>query len=139
MDEQVGKFNKQVRELLTMLKEELPKDAMIDTIQRKFTLAISLDRKLVLEEMTPELMQYKDFIADNRIDDLINMDWENELMEHRLVQQEEDKTSIREMTSLIKQLWDAYDAEQKTRTRKIIKRLLNHCIKYHKAKKDGLA
>jgi hypothetical protein len=139
MDEQVGKFNKQVRELLTMLKEELPKDAMIDTIQRKFTLAISLDRKLVLEEMTPELMQYKDFIADNRIDDLINMDWENELKEHRLVQQEEDKTSIREMTSLIKQLWDAYDAEQKTRTRKIIKRLLNHCIKYHKAKKDGLA
>ncbi len=138
MDEQVGKFNKQIRELLTMLKEELPRDAMIDSIQRKFTLAVSLDRKLVLEEMTTELMQYKDFIADDRLEDLIYMDWEKELAEHRFVQQDSDKTSIREMTALIKQLWGAYDDQQKTRTRKIIKRLLNHCIKYHKAKKDGL-
>jgi len=138
MDEQVRKYNNQIRELLNLLKEELPKDGMMDTVQRKFLLAISIDRTCIIEETTPELMQYRDFIADNRIDELINMDWNNELNKRHMDEDDTiNKNSIRDMINLIRRIWNQYDDEQKLYIKKIIKRLLNYCIKYHRAKLEN--
>ncbi len=135
MDEQIRKFNNQIRELLTLLENELPKNGMMDSMQRKFRLAVSVDRTCLIEETIPELMSYRDFIADGRIDELINMDWDEEV-DKRVVDEDEDlnKNSIRDMIKLIKDIWNEYDDDQKKIIGKILKRLLNYSIKYQRAK-----
>ncbi len=137
MDDQVRKYNNKIRELLTVLEADLPKASSMDVIQRKFRLAISIDRTCIIEETTPELLQYRDYIAEDRIDELISKDWDAEIAKKALPAESLDKNSIMDMIRLLRDLWSGYDDEQKAFVRKTLKRLLNYCIKYHKAKQEN--
>lgn len=135
MDDYVRKFNNKIRELLTVLESDLPKDADMETIQRKFRLAISIDRTCIIEESTHELLEYRDYIVNDRLDELVNMDWTKKINDRVSIEKTiVDKHSIMEMVALLRNLWTTYDDEQKTFIRKSLKHLLNYCIKYHKVK-----
>ncbi len=138
MDEQVRKFNGQVRELITLLEAELPDNEMIETASRKFRLAVSIDRTCIIEEAMPELMGYRDFIADGRIDELVAKDWDSEVESHIDDDDDDvDKNSIRELIKLLKEIWDGYDSESRHAVAKILKRMLSYAIKYQRAKLSG--
>lgn len=80
-------------------------------------------------------MQYKDFIAENRINELVNRDWLERLDSSGI--NNNVKNGISNMIQLLKKLWDNYDNDQKMYIGKSLKHLLNYCIKYHKAKADN--
>ncbi len=138
MDEQVRKYNTLIRELLDMISADLPGNKMVETIRRRFRVALACDRTYILEETSPEMLEYRDIIAEERWDDLIYKDWESEIdKKNDDLMYEIDNRSLRDMISLLRSLWETYDEEQKTFVKKSMKRLLSYCVKYLRFKADG--
>lgn len=138
MDEQVRKYNKQIRELLDIISNELTDNPLVDTIQRRFRVALSIDRTYIIEETSPEMLLYRDIIAEERWNDLIYKDWEKEIEKQgQQMMYEVDNNSLRDMVSLLRQIWESYDEEQRGYVKKSMKKLLSYCVKYHKAKLEG--
>lgn len=140
MDEQVRKYNTQIRELLDMISAEFPNNSMIETIHRRFRVALSIDRTYILEETSPEMLLYRDIIAEGRWDDLIYKNWEEQIdKKSSELMYEIDNNSLRDMVGLLRQVWENYDDDQKKYVQKAMKKLLSYCVKYHKAKAEGQA
>ena len=138
MDEQVRKYNTQIRELLDIISAEFPKNALIDTIHRRFRVALSIDRTYILEETSPELLLYRDIIAEGRWNDLIYKNWESQIENKKNeLMYEVDNNSLRDMVGLLRQIWESYSEEQQDYVKKAMKRLLSCCVRYHKAKAEG--
>lgn len=138
MDEQVRKYNTQIRELLDIISAEFPNNSLISTIHRRFRVALSIDRTYILEETSPELLLYRDFIAEERWNDLIYKNWEDQIDNKSTeLMYEVDNNSLRDMVGLLRQIWENYDAEQQKYVQKAMKRLLSCCVRYHKAKAEG--
>lgn len=140
MDEQLRKYNIKIRELLDMISADLPNNPMVATIHRRFRVAVATDRTFIIEETAPELLRYREFIADNRIDELIDNNWEEQIeKEEDALMYEIDNNSLRDMVGLLRSIWTGYDDEQRAYVRKAMRTLLSCCIKYHKAKAAGQA
>lgn len=138
MDEQVRKYNKQIQQILQIIGNELTDNPLVDTIQRRFRVALSIDRTYIIEETSPEMLDYRDLIAEERWEDLIYKDWETQISQQKdQMMYEVDNNSLRDMVGLLRQLWESYDDEQKMYIKKSMKKLLSYCIKYHIAKKEG--
>lgn len=138
MDEQVRKYNTLIRELLDLISAELTNHPLIDTIHRRFRVALSIDRTYIIEETSPEMLLYRDIIAEDRWEDLIYKNWEAEIdSQGNQLMHEVNNNSLRDMISLLRQIWENYESEQKEYVKKSMKRLLSYCIKYHKAKLEG--
>lgn len=138
MDEQVRKYNTQIRELLDMISAECPNNALVSTIHRRFRVALSIDRTFILEETSPELLLYRDYIAEERWNDLIYKNWEEQIEKNKDdLMHEVDNNSLRDMIGLLREIWERYDEEQRKYVQKAMKRLLSCCVRYHKAKAEG--
>jgi hypothetical protein len=138
MDEQVRKYNTQIRELLDIIAAELPNNKLISTIHRRFRVALSVDRTYIIEETAPELLLYRDFISEGRWDDLIYKNWENEIEDQtKQMIYEVDNNSLRDMVGLLRSIWQQYDTKQQAYVHRSMKRLLSYCIKYFNAKLEG--
>lgn len=138
MDEQIRKYNTLIRELLDIIAGELPEHPLIDTIRRRFRVALSLDRTYIIEETSPEMLMYRDLIVEDRWEELIYKNWEAEIdKKDSELMHEVDNNSLRDMVSLLRQIWEGYDAEQRAFVIKSMKKLLSYCVKYHKAKIEG--
>jgi hypothetical protein len=139
MDVNVRKYNNQIRELLDLIDAELPNNSMVATIHRRFRVALSIDRTYIIEETSPELLLYRDYIAEDRIEELIQKNWEAEIDKTKdELMYEIDNNSLRDMVGLLRQLWENYATDQRAYVYKSLKKLLSYCIKYHKAKADGI-
>lgn len=137
MDEQVRKYNTQIRELLDLISAELPNSTLVDVIRRRFRVALSIDRTYILEETSPEMLLYRDIIAEGKYDELIYKNWEEEIeKKDGALMHEVDNNSLRDMIGLLRQVWESYDEEQKNYIQKALRKLLSYCIKYHKAKAE---
>lgn len=140
MDEQVRKYNTQIRELLDLISAELPNNTLVDAIRRRFRVALSIDRTYILEETSPEMLLYRDIIAEGKYDELIYKNWEEEIeKKDKALMYEVDNNSLRDMIGLLRQLWESYDEEQKNYVQKALRKLLSYCVKYHKAKVEEFA
>ncbi len=138
MDEQVRKYNTLIRELLDMISDSLPGNSMVETIRRRFRVALACDRTYILEETAPEMLDYRDIIAEERWDDLIYKDWESEIdKKDDALMYEIDNRSLRDMIGLLRTIWEQYDDEQKAYVKKSMKRLLSYCVKYLRFKQEG--
>lgn len=138
MDEQVRKYNTQIRELLDLISAEIPDHPLISTIHRRFRVALSCDRTYIIEETSPEMLLYRDIIAEERWNDLIYKQWEDEIDNHKdQMMYEVDNNSLRDMVSLLREIWESYDEEQQAYVQRAMKKLLSYCVKYHKAKAEG--
>lgn len=139
MDLQVRKYNNLIRELLDVIASELPSNALVETVRRRFRVALSIDRTYIIEETSPEMLEYRDIILEERWDDLIYKNWEEAIdRKDGDLMHEVDNNSLRNMIKLLRQIWESYDEEQRTYVKKSMKKLLSYCVKYHKAKKEGI-
>lgn len=139
MDVQIRKYNTLIREILDIISAELPNHPLITTIHRRFRVALSCDRTYIIEETSPEMLLYRDLIAEDKYEELIYKDWETQIdQKDNALMHEVDNNSLRDMVSLLRQIWEKYDEEQKTFVKTSMKKLLSYCIKYHKAKAAGL-
>jgi hypothetical protein len=140
MDQQVRKYNTQIRELLDLISAELTNHPLIETIHRRFRVALSVDRTYIITETSPELLSYRDIIVNDRWEDLIYKDWESEIENQGdQLMHEVNNNSLRDMVSLLREIWENYDHKQKTYIKKSMKKLLSYCIKYYNAKIEGIA
>lgn len=138
IDEQVRKYNNQIRELLDIIGASLVGNPLVETIHRRFRVALSIDRTYIIEETTPELMEYRDLIAEEKWDTLIRKDWESKIdKQNNQMMYEVDNKSLSDMVGLLRNLWNDYTVEQKQYVKKSMKKLLSYCIKYHKAKLES--
>jgi hypothetical protein len=138
MDVQVRKYNTLIREILDLISAELPNHPLITTIHRRFRVALSIDRTYILEETSPEMLLYRDIIAESRWDELIYKDWEEEIdQKDGALMHEVDNNSLRDMISLLREIWKNYDDDQRQFIQKSMKKLLSYCVKYHQCKASG--
>ena len=138
MNEQVHKYNTLIQQLLDQLGSDLPANANVDTIKRRFRVAISVDRTYIIEETSPELLQYREYIHNGDINTLISKKWEDRLNNDKELITNIDNNSLRDMISMLRSIWVQYNDDDREHICKMLKRLLNHCIKYYQAKKDGI-
>ncbi len=139
MDEQVRKFNIKIHELIAMIEADLPKDdkviTLVESAKRAIKCAITIDRTYIIEESVPQLLKYRDVIAENRIEELIFKSWDDTINNNAdALKDAVDKNSIDYMIELLRNIWKHYDDEQKMFIKKSLKSLLSYSIKYSKAK-----
>jgi len=138
MDEQVHKYNTLIQQLLEQLGNELSNCSNVDTIKRRFRVALAVDRTYIIEETSPELLQYRDFIHSGDIDALIAKNWEAEIdKKNGEIMYEIDNHSLRDMINMLRSIWSNYNEDDREHIRRTLKRLLSYCIKYYNAKKEG--
>jgi hypothetical protein len=138
MNDQVHKYNTLIQQLLDQLGSDLPANTDVDTIKRRFRVAISIDRTFIIEETSSELLKYREYIHNGNIDTLISKKWEDRLRDDKELISNIDNNSLRDMISMLRSVWSQYSEDDRAHICKMLKRLLNHCIKYYQAKKDGV-
>lgn len=135
MDEQIWLYNTQITKLLDLIDAELPNNAMVDTIRRRFRAVLSVDRTHVIEETSPELLEYRDMIYEGRWDDLIYKNWEAVIdRKDEALMNEIDNNSLGEMVKLLRGLWENYNDDQREYIKRALRKMLSYSIKYYKAK-----
>ncbi len=137
MDEQVRKFNIKLNELISVIESDLPTDksitSMVEDVKRKIKCVLTIDRTFIIKEAKQELMNYKDYIAEGRIEDLIYSNLDNEISTQAAKYDVAvDKKSMDMIIDIIRCIWEKYDDEQKAYIKKSLKRLLSYCVKFHK-------
>jgi hypothetical protein len=120
-------YNKTLKELIDLISNELPRDTLMETIKRKYTAAITSDRTLLLTETGKEVFTYRDYIAQNRWDELINKDWESDTNADIV---DVDQKSIQKLIIVLRQIWAKYDSDEKKYIKKLIKILLTEYTKF---------
>lgn len=117
-------YNKTFKELIDIISNELPRDNLMETVKRQYTTAITTDRTLLLTETGKELFVYREYIANNKWDELINKDWESN------INSVDNQQSIQRMISILRNIWINYDDDEKKHIKKLIKTLLSEYTKY---------
>ena len=139
MDAQVRFYNTRIREILDLITAEIPDHPLIGTIHRRFRVALTTDRTLLITETGPELWSYRDIIKDERWDDLIKKNWEQEIdNKDDVLMYEVSNNSLKQMVGLLREIWFGYGAEEQKYIKKSMKKLLSTYVKYLQAKRDGL-
>ena len=135
MDNQIKKYNTLIRELLDRITAEIPDHPLIATIHRRFRVATTTDRTYIIQETGPELWSYRDVVADERWDELIQKNWEEEIeKKDGALMYEVSNNSLKQMVGLLRDIWKHYGDEQQNYIKKSMKQLLSIYIKYLKAK-----
>jgi len=119
-------YNKTLKELIDIISNELSNETTMDTIRRKYTAAITTDRTLLLTETGKELFAFRDYIADGRWDELINLNLNDDVE----TIDEFNKKTIQHMIALLRNIWMGYNDDEKKYVKKLIKRLLSDYSKY---------
>ena len=65
MEDITKNFNKTVKKLIDILESELPNNSMVDSIRRKYTLAIMSDKSILLSEIGLEIYNFRNEISDD--------------------------------------------------------------------------
>ena len=139
MDNQVRIYNTRIREILDLITAEIPDHPLISTIHRRFRVALTADRTLLITETGPELWSYRDIIAEERWDELIYKNWEQEIeKKDDVLMYEVDNNSLKQMVGLLREIWAGYGKEEQTYIKKSMKKLLSTYVRYLKAKADDL-
>lgn len=137
MDEQVRIYNTRIRELLDLISGEIPDHPLISTIHRRFRVALTADRTYIITETGPELLSYRDIIAEERWDDLIYKNWEQEIeKKDDVLMYEVDNNSLKQMVGLLREIWTRYSEEEQGYVKKSMRKLLSTYIRFLKAKAE---
>jgi hypothetical protein len=120
-------YNKTLKELIDLISNELPRDTLMETIKRKYTAAVTSDRTLLLTETGKEVFIYRDYIAENRWEELIHKDWEADANGDI---EDIDQKSIQKLIMVLRQIWVKYDPDEKKYIKKLIKILLTEYTKF---------
>ncbi len=119
-------YNKTLKELIDIVSNDLPEDTIAGSLKRKYTAIVTTDRTILLTESGKELFEYRDYIAGDKWDELINKEWNESITDSK----DFDKKSIQNLIGLLKQIWNNYDEDEKNHIKKLVKILLTTYVKY---------
>lgn len=122
---QEKKFNSTLGKLIEILDAELPSNALVDTIKRRFKLSLISDKTLLITEIGPEIYVYREEIHNNEWEKLIYTDWEN-----KANQSSKDSNSIHRIIKAMRMIWEKYDDQEKKKITKLIRILLSEYAKF---------
>ena len=135
MDQYIRIYNTRIREILDLITAEIPDHPLISTIHRRFRVALTADRTLLITETGPELWSYRDLVSEEKWDELVKKDWEEEIENQKdCMMYEVDNNSLKQMVGLLREIWTNYGDEERTYIKKSMKKLLSTYVKYLKAK-----
>jgi hypothetical protein len=120
-------YNKTLKQLIDIISNELPNDPLTKSMNNIYVASVSTDRTIILTETGQELFKYRDYIAKNKWDELINKEWVNEIHSKS---PENNHQSIQRLITLLKQLWNNYDESEKNEIKQLIRILLTTYTKY---------
>lgn len=123
MTDRFKAFNKSLKELIDIISNEIPDEPLMETVNRKYKAAVLTDRTILLTELGKELFVFRDYIADNKWDELINRDWETEAQQ-KAVELGGQHNSISSMIRILRNIWSRYDSDEKSKVKKLIKTML---------------
>ena len=130
-NEYLKAYNIKIRELLDVLTDEFPNNDLITTMHRRFRVALTTDRSLLITETGPEIFQHRDDIANNKWDNLVLHDWETSISsaDTTLINDIDNKT-LSQMICLLRNVWERYSEDEKIHVTKIIRKLLSYYVKW---------
>jgi hypothetical protein len=120
-------YNKALLRIIDILDNELPNDPLIESVKRKYRLVVMSDKTLILTETGAELYKYREFIADDKWDELINTKWEDKVDNYDVGDNSEP---IVKLIATLRKIWNTYDNTEKKKIQKTIKIMLSEYSKY---------
>ncbi len=130
MDEYAKLYNRSMKKLIDILSLELPNDPLVESIKRKYTLCVMSDKSLLLTETGPALYEYREYIANNKWEELINKNWETNVDSLIDTSDVGDNNSIKKLITILRNIWKHYDDNEKKRIIKYIKIMLSEYSKF---------
>jgi hypothetical protein len=119
-EEIIKKYNKTFKKLIDILDNTIPNNNLIDKIKQKYRVALVSDRDLIIEKTGDSIFLYKEYIVNDKWDELLNLKWESKTENPQFIQ----------IISILRNLWIEYDNEEKKIICKYIKILLSEYCKY---------
>ena len=124
-------YNIKIRELLDMITEEFPNNDLIKTMHRRFRVALTSDRTLLITETGPDLFLHRKMISEGRWDDLVMMDWESDIMnKDKTLINDVNNQTLASMIYLLRNIWERYSQSEKEHVTGIIRKLLSSYVKW---------
>lgn len=131
------KFNKVIKHLLLIMDSSINNNIIFDTVKRKIKISIDANPLLLLQEGGMYIFKYRDLIKNDNFDELflnteelIKDDDMNSIKQFSENMSKESNDGIDTLIKLLRELWKAYNTEEKKIIKKNIKVLLSEYCKY---------
>jgi hypothetical protein len=128
------KFNKTIKKLVNLMNESISNNILFDTIKRRTKLIIDSHPLFLLEEGGSQLFVYRDYIKDNRFEDLLNnsndLIQNNESIQEYINNGDVSPKDINMLLNLLQEIWIKYDDDEKKIIKKLLKTLLSEYCKF---------
>lgn len=131
------KFNKSIKQLINCIETTIKNNIVFDTIKRKVKILIDANPLILLQEGGPYIFEYRDYIKDDKFDDLflnteniINDKAKKEIKECTDNISNEESNNILKLLLILRGVWKDYSDKEKKIIKKNIKILLSEYCKF---------
>jgi len=130
------KFNKTIKQLINILENIAPNNAIIDTIKRKVKLSIDANPLMLLNDGGAYIFEYRDYIKNGQLNELF-LNTENIIKEEQknlldgysnTISSDENK-NIKQLLLFLRDSWTNMNPSEKKIIEKSIKTLLSEYCK----------
>lgn len=128
------KFNKNIKKLINIMNSSISNNILFDTIKRRTKLVIDNNPLYLLEEGGVHIFKYREYIKNENIEELLlNFDQviksDNDANQY-LNNNQDESQDIKQLLSMLKDIWVKYSTEEKKIINKIFKVLLSEYCKF---------
>jgi hypothetical protein len=130
-------FNKSIKQIINCIDMTITNNIMFDTMKRKVKIAIDANPLLLLQEGGPYIFEYRDYIKDDKFDDLflnteniLKDNNKNEIKECSNNLGDEESNNILKLLLILRDAWKNYSDKEKKIIKKNIKIVLSEYCKF---------
>lgn len=130
------KYNKTVKQLINILENIIPNNTLVETAKRKIKIAIDANPLLLLNEGGSYLFEFRDYIKDNKLDDLflnteslINDNHKQVINTYSNEFNKDECNDIKNMIHVLRESWVKMNKAERKIIEKNIKILLSEYCK----------
>ncbi len=130
-------FNKSIKQIINCIDMTITNNIMFDTMKRKVKIVIDANPLLLLQEGGPYIFEYRDYIKDDKFDDLflnteniLKDNNKNEIKECSNNLGDEESNNILKLLLILRDAWKNYSDKEKKIIKKNIKIVLSEYCKF---------
>lgn len=130
-------FNKSIKQIINCIDMTINNNIMFDTMKRKVKIVIDANPLLLLQEGGPYIFEYRDYIKDDKFDDLflnteniLKDNNKNEIKECSNNLGDEESNNILNLLLILRDAWKNYSDKEKKIIKKNIKIVLSEYCKF---------